>query len=76
MSRSYKKTPINGHTCFESEKQDKRRANRKFRRATRYCLRLGKTPPFSLRQVSNIYDFAKDGKSYFCKARWPELMRK
>lgn len=32
MSRSYRRTPIFGITVAETEKQDKRRANRKWRR--------------------------------------------
>ncbi|MBE2895879.1 hypothetical protein HPC38_03155 [Pasteurellaceae bacterium HPA106] len=76
MSRSYRKTPICGITCIESEKQDKRRANRKFRRYTRQCVYIGIEPPFTLRQVSDVYDFGKDGRQYFSASKHPYLMRK
>lgn len=79
MSRSYRKTPICGYTCAESEKQDKRVANRKFRRESRVAIRKGKEPPISLKQISNVWDFAKDGKQYLRKAtlaKFPDLMRK
>ena len=79
MSRSYRKTPIVGWTTAESEKQDKRKANRAFRRKSRVAIASGKEPPFSIRCVSNIWSFAKDGKGY-CHAetiaKYPDLMRK
>lgn len=58
MSRSRRKTPICGITTARSEKDDKRRANRKLRRLTR-------TDPeknLVMRDVSDVWSFAKDGK--------------
>lgn len=76
MSRSYKKTPIYGITNAESEKQDKRIANRRFRRNARQLVKIGKEPPFNIRVVSNVYSFDKDGKQYFSAMKYPYLLRK
>ncbi|MDY4280900.1 MAG: hypothetical protein SOX56_07525 [[Pasteurella] mairii] len=76
MSRSYKKTPICGITSAESEKQDKRIANRRFRRNARQLVKIGKEPPFNIRVVSNVYSFDKDGKQYFSAMKYPYLLRK
>jgi hypothetical protein len=76
MSRSYRHTPIMGMTCKESEKKDKRHARRRLRR-------LLKTSPVSedtvlplLREVSNVWAFAKDGRQYLGKNPDPRWMRK
>lgn len=60
MSRSYRKTPIVGMTKKESEKKDKRLAHRARRNAERSYGR-----PVNLREVSNVWAMAKDGKQYF-----------
>lgn len=60
MSRSRRKHAIISQTCGghnKSEKQDKRRANRRLRRA----VRSGKWYAM-LREVSNVWTFLKDGK--------------
>ena len=90
MSRSFKKNPIIGNSCAESEKEDKVRAHKKFRRKSKvkvnkidgYALLHGdffgdefeffREPnevvlPEKLIEVSNVYNFAKDGKQYFTK---------
>lgn len=75
MSRSKKKTKIHGITTAVSEKKNKRKANRKFRRMIRERLKSkGENLP-ALREVSNVWDFDKDGKIY--KKNIPaKLMRK
>ncbi len=65
MSRSFRKTPIFGHTTAESEKEDKRMANRATRRAVKIALKIGKDVLPDLREKGNVYNFAKDGKSYW-----------
>lgn len=64
MGKSYKK-----HPCIKwtgnSNKQDKRRANRKFRRLSKYLIKKGKEPKHLLKEVSNPWSFAGDGL-----ARW------
>ena len=67
MSRSYRHTPISGIACRDTEKQDKRRANRKLRRITRSALRQKRILPL-VREVSNRWLFGKDGKSW--KGQW------
>jgi len=67
MARSYRKTPIDGWTCKTSEKWDKRKNNRMFRRREKVCIvtenwdRL----PYNMNEVRNTWDMAKDGKSWF-----------
>lgn len=64
MSRSRKKYAVCGFTCKESEKKDKQKANRRFRRLTKECLYNGKIDrlPYRMREIVNIWDFRKDGK--------------
>lgn len=50
-----------------------------FRHESRVAIRKDKEPPISLKQISDVWDFAKDGKQYLRKAtlaKFPELMRK
>ena len=60
MSRSYRKHPIGGIASADSEKYDKRKANRKFRKLTRQMLDAGlddEDIPVDIREVSNVYTF-------------------
>lgn len=79
MSRSYKKTPICGLTTAKSDKEDKRLANRLFRRASRNRIKSNRELFYRLREVCNVWDFAKDGKIYYDKEavkRYPKVLRK
>ncbi len=67
MSRSRRKTPIFGIAGGVSEKQDKRKANRKARKKQNWNK--------DLREVSDNWGFAKDGKRYQQEAE-EEDMRK
>ena len=75
MSRSFKRTPITGYTTAESEKLDKRLANRRLRRKSGAILRSSVTASGDenvhgvsdlprIREVSNVYTFDKDGKQW------------
>ena len=64
MSRSRKKTPVHGITTAASEKEDKRDANRKFRRKTKQQVDKCEENLSELREISNIWSFGKDGKVY------------
>jgi hypothetical protein len=75
MSRSRRRTPIFGITTSDSEKQDKREANRRLRRAVRLALDAGDEVLPHLREVSNVWGFAKDGKRW-CAHASPRDMRK
>ena len=67
MSRSKRSSPIIGVTTAESEKDDKRAANRALRRVTRQAIRAKSidhdvTP--LLREVSDPWSMDKDGKTW------------
>ncbi len=79
MSRSRRKTPIVGHTTAETEKTDKRLANRRYRRRVRQTLD-GVDPAADVliphrNEVSNVWQFDKDGKQYLDSPE-PKDMRK
>lgn len=70
MSRSYKHTPIGGITTCRSEKKDKQRANRLFRRTNKIHT-LNEKEPLVMNELVNLWDMGKDGKRYFGKY-WEE----
>jgi hypothetical protein len=77
MARSYRHAPFSGITTSPSEKQDKRAANRRLRRLVRARLPFDEgILDLGIRDVSNVWSFAKDGKSRFDPRRYPEEMRK
>lgn len=80
MSRSSRNNPAGGITTANSEKHDKRVANRRFRRKTRLAIRHEREPPASPRQISNVWCWAKDGKRWFGyhpeEEWWQRFMRK
>lgn len=78
MSRSRKQTPVSGVTTATTEKEDKRAANRALRRAVRQRLAAGDdaTGLPELREVSDVWSMAKDGKTRFDPEQSPERMRK
>jgi len=79
MARSRRRTPITSMTTAASEKQDKRWANRNCRSTLRRALKRGQDPDATvlpiLRDVSDPWGMAKDGRSWFGR-HFPELMRK
>jgi glycerol-3-phosphate dehydrogenase len=75
MARSYRHTPIFGITTSSSEKQDKRIANRRLRRAARHAMQRGKEMLPTLREVSDVWSFDKDGRKYD-RAAGAQAMRK
>lgn len=64
MSRSRKKNPVKGITSADSEKEDKRNANRKFRRKIKQEVNKGEDQLPEIRELSNVWEFDKDGKRY------------
>ena len=84
MSRSRRHNPIHGTTTSESEKKDKRLANRKFRAITKDLLRHPEKDfddvvfPGHLNEVSEIWSFDKDGKTRIDKDSpyYERMMRK
>jgi len=70
MSRSLKHHPAGGHTKNGSEKQDKRYANRAFRRLTNQMLSTGQYDklPIKIAELVDVWSMSKDGKSYWTDA--------
>ena len=78
MSRSNKKSPVIGMTTASSEKEDKRIANRSERRINKTILfkTIDGTALKSKREVSNVYEFGKDGKQRIDPNKYPKELRK
>jgi hypothetical protein len=78
MARSRKKVPITGITTATSEKSDKVSAHKRERRAVR--TRLHDQPAAEIlpttREVSDVWTFAKDGKTYLKPESRTKLLRK
>ncbi len=64
MSRSRRHTPICGNCIGNSEKYDKRMANRRLRRRHTLDLKYGCDLTL-MREVSDSWSFKKDGKTWF-----------
>jgi len=75
MSNSKKKTPIFGITTAASEKLDKRRWNKTFRRIAKIQIARQKELPHKISAVTNVWDGDKDGKTYV-KDYFSKEMRK
>lgn len=75
MSRSYRKTPIFGYTTATSEKFDKQKANRRFRRKINVEVQQGKEHFTLRRRQTTAWDMHKDGRRYYKNCK-PEWMRK
>ena len=69
MSRSYRKSPFMGITCAHSEKDDKRVANRRYRRRVVSSILRGREMPL-IREVSEVYLFSKDGRQRITESKW------
>lgn len=83
MSRSRRKTPIRGMCGSRhrvSEKDDKRRFNRKMRRVNKVLLATSDdSERLVLRhkdEIEDVWSFKKDGKFRFDPKRDPKEMRK
>lgn len=68
MSRSYRKTPVIGN-AGGSEKWDKQKANRKFRKREHQAIHSQQLErlPYDMDDVHNVWCMAKDGKHYVNK---------
>ncbi|MEI5680488.1 MULTISPECIES: hypothetical protein [unclassified Mesorhizobium] len=75
MARSKKKTPICGMTTADSDKPFKAAEHRRERRSVRRALDGGADVPSPL-QFGNPWASEKDGKHWFDRQGFPELMRK
>ncbi|MCK9596245.1 hypothetical protein M0R19_03620 [Candidatus Pacearchaeota archaeon] len=85
MSHSFKKSPICGFTSCSSEKGDKKIANKKHRKINK-CLILKIIKESDeenseiifkdMKELTDVFFFNKDGKSFFDEKKHPSLMRK
>ena len=75
MARSYRRTPIFGITCSRSEKQDKRIANRRLRHALKQAVDRGDEILPMLRELSDVWSFAKDGRHYDPRASEKDMRK-
>lgn len=75
MSRSLKKTPITGITTATTEKDNKRKANRKLRRVIKVQVKTGDNPLSTIKEVSNVWSFNKDGKQFLKKPTKKDLRK-
>jgi hypothetical protein len=64
MSRSYKHYPAITW-IGESNKEDKRIANRRFRKINKDMMRHNKIPLQNIRECSDNWDFLSDGLAYY-----------
>jgi hypothetical protein len=78
MSHSRRKRPFTGNTLAESEKDEKRSANRRARRVSGVILRTtgDETAVPHRRAISDPWWMAKDGKQRFDPTAYPGLLRK
>jgi hypothetical protein len=78
MSRSKKRTPLAAMNGASSEKQDKRDYNRRYRRVSKQFLRVNPECELMphLREHSDDWAMAKDGKVWFDPMKYPKKMRK
>lgn len=75
MGKSYKKHPYSGFSTAKSEKQDKIISNRKLRQKEKQILKNIDVEDIEnediilpdIREISDVYDFSKDGKCYYDK---------
>ena len=65
MSRNFKKNPFTAYVHYSSNKKDKVKANRLFRRISKLKIKLDKEPLHSLRECSDTYLFESDGLAFY-----------
>lgn len=68
MSRS-KRKPYTSITGCRSNKEDKKLANRYFRRYNKYALFSNKNLLYRLRECSDVYEFDSDGLDFYISER-------
>ena len=80
MSRSRKKFPIGSITCIGdragTEAKAKRKARRAWRRRLHMLNELEEEEAPLLKELSDIWDFPKDGKHFSRHWPWSELSRR
>lgn len=65
MSRSYRKNPAGGVTCCKSEKRDKQRGNRCYRKRVRMAILRGLEVMPVVNEFYRVWSMGKDGKRWY-----------
>lgn len=77
MSRSYKKSKVyNIFAGHESDKEDKVRTHKKFRRTTKYKMKIDADLPNRLSEVDDIWDYSSEGVNIYDDDINPKYLRK
>lgn len=75
MSRSYKKSKV--YNLFDgSDKEDKIKAHKKFRRKSKIKLKLNQDLPTKLEEIEDIYNFNSEGEKIYDSKINPKYLRK
>ena len=77
MSRSYKKSKVyNIFAGHESDKEDKVRTHKKFRRTTKYKMKIDADLPNRLSEVDDIWDYSSEGVNIYDDNIDPKIFKK
>ena len=78
MSRSHRKYPAIGTCVCDSEKKDKQIYNRRLRSINKQILNttMDDTKLKDKKEISNVMEMSKDGRTVFNPDERPDLMRK
>lgn len=75
MSRSYKKSKV--YNIFAgSDKEDKVRSHKKFRRTSKYKMKIDADLPNKLSEVDDIWDYNSEGVNIYNENIDPKYLRK
>ena len=75
MSKSYKKSKVYG--IFNgSDKEDKVKAHKKFRRKSKIKLKLNQQLPIHLKEIADIWEFNSEGDKIYDENINPKFLRK
>lgn len=75
MSKSYKKSKVYG-IFGDSDKEDKVKAHKKFRRKSKIKLKLNQQLPIHLKEIADIWEFNSEGDKIYDKDINPKFLRK
>lgn len=70
MSLSHQHTPVTGNCSCRSEKYDKVSYHKRYRRAVRIAVQRGDEVLPHFRELSNVWTWGKDGKTYWVGPIW------
>lgn len=75
MGKSYKKSKV--YNLFRgSDKDDKIKAHKKFRRKSKVKLKLNQDLPIKLEEIEDIWNFNSEGSKYYDENINPKYLRK